>query len=130
MIKITQYQAFDGTLFDNEYECFEYEAKSKLTDNVYLQVWDRKKREIVSPSLGLKASEVWYIKCNKEGMDYFNYLCDNDHLPRIIFADNLYDYSDILCWYWDDDKSQWANFDARVQYVKDCCKMFDIPLED
>lgn len=131
MIKVTQYQAFDGTLFGSEDECFEYERKSKLVDNAYLQVWDRKKRGIVSPPLDLKVSEVWYIKCNKEGMDYFNYLCDNDdHVPRIINADNLYNYSDILYWCWDEDRYKWVNFDAQIQYVKDHCKMFDIPLED
>lgn len=130
MIKITQYQAFDGTVFNNEDECLKYERKSKLTNNTYLQIWSHNQKEMGDPLFNLCPDKVWYVKCNKEGMDYFNYLCENDEVVKIIDKDNLYDSSDILYWYWDDDKYKWINFDTRLQYVKDCCKMFDIPLED
>lgn len=129
MIKVTQYQAFDGTMFENEDECLEYERKSKLTANTYLQVWDYAKKKMGDSLFNFYIAEVWYVKCNKEGMDYFNYLCEREGIFGIIDKDNLYDSSDILYWYWDDDKYKWVSFDTQLQYVKDCCKMFDIPLE-
>lgn len=129
MIKITQYQAFDGTLFNDEDECIEYETKSKnITDNVYLQVWDHETKVMKS----IIPTQAWYVKCNKEGMDYFNCFCKIYKIYnacRIIDKDNLYNSSDVLCWCWDDIQNKWVNFDTQVQHVKDCCKLFGIPFD-
>lgn len=123
MIKITQYQAFDGTLFNDENDCLEYEKQKELSNGTYLEAWDREKKvmRVVNPR------KAWYVKCNKDGMYYFNYLCDTDGALRIVDNDNLCNSSDILYWYWDNHQYRWVNFDVQLQDVKDCCKMFGIP---
>lgn len=104
MIEIMQYQAFDGTVFDDRYKCLEYEKQKKKESAGYLVMLNSQGVKVDSPVVAT------YVALDRRSIDYFNWLCAVESCCTLQTPDVLKLFkseSDILCFYFDDSPDSW-----------------------
>ena len=118
MTEVTQYKAFDGTLFDDMYKCLEYENEKKKESAGYLVMLNSQGVKVDSPAIAT------YVAMDIRSIDYFNRLCNADGCPTIKTSDVLKLFNsetEILCFYFDDSfdscDGEWKCLDVLEKFV-------------
>lgn len=118
MIEITQYQAFDGTVFDDEGQCLEYEKSKKKESAGFLVMLDSRGIKVDSPVVAT------YVALDRRSIDYFNWLCNVEGCCPLEVPDVLKLFkseSDISCFCFDDVSNpwdvEWKSLDVLEKFV-------------
>ena len=126
MTEITKYVADDGTEFDFEDECLEYELKGKIRDIYGFTVYDCNGKEIKPEDyrdLDCFVGEARYIKItNIKGWDEFSDLCEEND---VYFYDGMDDFCEKGLYYFDDDHDYWLNWDAEYEKLRTIRRKMD-----
>ena len=121
MREITRWQAYDGTIFDDEEECREYEIEKKIANIENEVIFYNYKNEVINEPFNKINPNLVYsmIIKTKEAInvvkDYFEY-------HGSIIPD---DFEEKIsgCWVWSEEETDWKN----VEEIK---KDFEKRIED
>ena len=101
------YEAFDGTQFDNEYDCESYEFQKQILEKTGIRVFDRHRRKL--PNLNFTGQ--YY---DTDGTEYRVVIHDEDDLRDMKevqkFTGMYCDIDSIGTWYYSDDSNMWVMF--------------------
>jgi hypothetical protein len=119
MTEITKYMADDGTEFDFEDECLDYELKAKVRGIHGFTVYDCNGKEIKPTDyrdLDCFVSEARYIKITDiKGWDDFSDLCEEND---VYFYDGMDDFCERGLYFFDDDHDYWINWDSEYEKLR------------
>ena len=123
---ITKYVANDGTEFDFEDECLDYELKGKIREIYGFTAYNCDGREI-KPSnyrdLDCFVSDARYIKVTDiKGWDEFSDLCEEQD---VYFYDGMDDFCEKGLYYFDDDHDYWLNWDSEYEKLRTIRRKMD-----
>lgn len=121
MEQITIFKAFDGTLFDTEEECLEYEGQNYPSDDglKYIYLWDENMRPIVLDTDGIFSYAIlyerthWFIlkKINNSSVECITRILETGHYP---YPEEFIE-GDVYAW----SKDGWYNYSAEFREIKD-----------
>ena len=131
MKEIRQWQAYDGTIFDNEEECREYEDE-KLASSVKGEIvfYDYDNEVIDAPYNKINPNKVYGMaiksrKAIEAVRDYFG--------PLGYIMPDDFDTEESGCWVWSDPDSDWLRVEEEIEEMEkrleDYNKMLEV-LED
>jgi hypothetical protein len=119
MTEITKFVADDGTEFEFEDECLEYELKAKVKDTYGFTVYDCYGKEIKPADyrdLDSFIDEARYIKITDiKGWDAFSDLCEEND---VFFYDGMDDFCERGLYYFDDDHDYWVSWEAEYEKLR------------
>lgn len=117
MKKICYYIADDGTKFDEQFKCEEYEQKLKA-DSFYdtLECYDvdGKKLSLFDEEYVVDNVGCAIIK-NKEAFDYFSNMLER---LRVVDIDKFSYNKFPIAIYWDNETFQWELCESKVKHLK------------
>jgi hypothetical protein len=126
MKKITKYLANDGTEFEFEDECLDYELKAKVREIYGFTVYDCDGKEIKPDDyrdLDCFIGEARYIKITDvKGWDEFSELCEEND---VYFYDGMDDFYEKGLYYFDDDHDYWLNWDSEYEKLRTIRRKMD-----
>lgn len=113
------YRANDGTIFENEDDCFVYEQMSELKDaNIYFANSSGEQitvEEIITQAVSTE--NITFIKCAT--YDDYEKMCNLFDEFCIVCPEDWDDGNtvDSRCWYWEEDKTcgSWMNLRTRIK---------------
>lgn len=111
MIEVRKYIADDGTEFDNEYDCLDYEKRlnSSKYDNKIVALDYNKKRE---PLFNV-GNHVYLYIADKDAYDFYNDLCYEEECIQL---DTV---SKSGFFYFDTVDDEWRNLDDWISQLMD-----------
>lgn len=116
---ITKYLANDGTEFEFEDECLDYELKGKIRDIYGFTAYDCNGKEIKPEEyrdLDCFVSEARYIKVTDiKGWDAFSDLCEEQD---VYFYDGMDDFYEKGLYYFDDDHDYWLSWEHEYEKLR------------
>lgn len=116
---ITKYLANDGTEFEFEDECLDYELKGKIREIYGFTVYDCNGKEIKPDEyrdLDCFVSEARYIRITDiKGWNTFTDLCEEQD---VYFYDGMDDFYEKGLYYFDDDHDYWLNWDSEYEKLR------------
>ena len=116
---ITKYVAEDGTEFEFEDECLDYELKGKIRDIYGFTAYDCNGKEIKPEEyrdLDCFVSEARYIKVTDiKGWDAFSDLCEEQD---VYFYDGMDDFYEKGLYYFDDDHDYWLSWEHEYEKLR------------
>lgn len=126
MTEITKYMADDGTEFDFEDECLEYELEQKVKGIYGFKAYDCNGKEI-KPSnyrdLDCFVSEARYIKVTDiKGWNEFSELCEESD---VYFYDGMDDICEKGLYYYDEDHDYWENWEHEYEKLRAIRRKYD-----
>ena len=113
----TIYQAFDGTPFEDQDECIDYELSlhnKELFEThgvVFLNNYDKPIKNIVNID---SVKHAFFP--SREGIEIFD-----EYLEKDIITDDIFDGKDICCntWYhWDDKEYEFYSAEEKIDEIK------------
>lgn len=109
MKTIITYIAEDGTPFENERECYEYEQKMKFDKIQNMFTWLNYKFEPMPTTADISADSIEYIIVNDErAFEALNdWFMDNGFYNFEITETGIY--------YWDNDIEQFLHLDTEIE---------------
>ena len=123
---ITKYVANDGTEFEFEDECLDYEFKGTIREIYGFTVYDCKGKEIKPDeyrNLDCFVSEARYIKITDiKGWNAFTDLCEEQD---VYFYDGMDDFYEKGLYYFDDDHDYWLNWDFEYEKLRTIRRKMD-----
>ena len=128
MTEITKYIADDGTEFDYEDECLDYERGIKILKVYGFRAYDRQGKEIFPKNYIKDMDDFTYDVCylkieNIRGWEEFEELC-NDEFDTY-FYDGLDSISETGLYFKDDDHDYWASWDYEYEKLRNIRKKMD-----
>lgn len=112
MTEITKYQAFDGKMFDEEDDCYDYECRLLCQDGIKL--FDYRYNPI------FELENAYYIIIeNDKGLESLKSLIK---IQCIQFEDWLDVITEPGEYFWEDNDSKWFTLESYINYCKanDC----------
>lgn len=65
----TVYQAFDGAIFDNEYDCMSYEIRQKIKNGIDIKIFNSENKELPLNIDTIESADIIYVG-SQEGVDF------------------------------------------------------------
>lgn len=128
MEKIITYVAFDGTQFDDEDECVEYEfleSAKEYTDSFTLYNEAREPIKISFNEDALDETKFIIIKEAKAIFFLDEWMIDNCFYETISkVADRLNIESCIGLWIWDDKEETWKHWETEMSKMRELGEYF------
>ena len=126
MTKVTKYIADDGTEFEFEDECLEYELKEKIKDIYGFKAYDRNGQEIhpfdyddlddfITDMMFLKITDV-------KGWEEFLDICDEE---RVYLLDGVDDIGEKGLFFFDEDHDYWTSWDYEYEKLRNIRRKMD-----
>lgn len=128
MREITKYVANDGTEFEDEEECLDYERGIKIKDIYGFKTYNRQGKEIFPKDYISDMNDfiydVYFIKVeNIKGWEEFEKLCLDEF--DTYFYDGLDEISEKGLYYKDDDYNCWVNWDYEYEKLRNIRRKID-----
>ena len=116
---ITKYVADDGTEFEFEDECLDYELKEKMKGIYGFKAYDSSAREI-HPSdyddLDDFATDMMFLKVTDvKGWEKFMDICDE---KRVYFVDGVDEICEKGLFFFDEDHDYWTSWEAEYEKLR------------
>lgn len=125
MEEITIYRAEDGTDFDDEYECMEYEWKTNIGDNPEFRLLDGDYQELCPqiPMAYEKAEFVFIPNLRAAKKCYDAWDGDITGQTRPDFLDKAWRWDgnfecELGLWKWDWDREEWFHVGSRIRELQ------------
>lgn len=123
---ITKYVANDGTEFEFEDECLDYELKGKIKGIYGFKAYNRDAREIHPfdyDDLDDFATDMWFLKVTDiKGWKEFMEICDEE---RVYFLDGVDDICEKGLFFFDEDHDYWTSWEAEYEKLRNIRKKMD-----
>ena len=128
MEKIVKYVAFDGTEFDYEEDCANYELETKAKEYIeYFTLYDYERKPIKFCADDEILGDVFYIIIKDEKAISFldDWMIDNCCYETIgTVADRLNIESSIGLWIWDDKEYTWKHWETEMSKMRELGEYF------
>ena len=123
---ITKYLADDGTEFEFEDECLEYELKEKIKDIYGFKAYDRNGQEIHSfdyDDLDDFITDMMFLKITDvKGWEEFLDICDEE---RVYLLDGVDDIGEKGLFFFDEDHDYWTSWDYEYEKLRNIRRKMD-----
>lgn len=113
MKEVITYEAFDGTMFDNEDECYEYELlKQSEGFSGQIHFFNYLKKPL---SIACNTDDVWYaVVESTEAAEWWNHRCAEDGTPQP-FKKRA--YKSGFYWY-DNHEDEWKCLQEEMEKLQ------------
>ena len=116
---ITKYVADDGTEFEDEYQCLDYELKEKMKGIYGFKAYDSSAREIYPSDyddLDDFATDMMFLKVTDvKGWEKFMDICDE---KRVYFVDGVDEICEKGLFFFDEDHDYWTSWEAEYEKLR------------
>lgn len=121
MREITRYEADDGTIFDDEYECAKYEFAQQVEKHRKCFGLLGSQYNLLDPAEPESYEDAYFIYLpNSESTKILRNLYCNDSVLSVCVPDFLNDWSvDAGLWAYDDDNDYWYHLGDRIAELQD-----------
>ena len=128
MEKIVKYVAFDGTEFDYEEDCADYEFEVKAKECIeYFTLYDRNRKPIKFCADDEVLCDVFYIVIKDEKA--FSFLDDwmidcgcYSTIGRSAYNQNIKNY--VGLWMWDEQEEDWKHWETEMSKMRELGEYF------
>ena len=121
MEEIIVYRANDGTDFDDEYECMEYEWKTNIGDNPEFRLLNGNYQELCPhlPKAYEDAEFIFIPNLRAAKKCYYAWDDDITEQTRPVFLDRAWRVNGVFecelgLWKWDWDNEDWFHIGSRI----------------
>ena len=128
MEKIVKYVAFDGTEFDYEEDCADYEFEVKAKECIeYFTLYDRNRKPIKFCADNEIFNHIYYIVIKNEKA--FSFLDDwmNDCGYYYTIGKSAYNQNIENCvglWMWDEQEEGWKHWETEMSKMRELGEYF------
>ena len=121
MREITIWDADDGTKFDDEYECAEYEFAQQVKKHRKCFGLLGSQYNLLDPTKPGSYEDAYFIYLpNSESAEILRNLYSNDSVVSANVPDFLNDWSvDAGLWAYDDDDDNWYHLGGKIAELQD-----------
>ena len=128
MEKIVKYVAFDGTEFDYEEDCANYELETKAKEYIeYFTLYDYDRKPIKFCTDDQILGDVFYIVIKDEKAFSFpdDWMIDcgcYSTIGRSAYKQNIKNY--VGLWMWDKQKEDWKHWETEMSKMRELGEYF------
>ena len=125
---ITKYVAFDGTEFDCEEDCANYEFETKAKDCIkYFTLYDYDRKPIKFCADDKNLGDVFYIVIKDEKAFSFldDWMIDCGYYSTIgksAYNQNIKNY--VGLWMWDEQEEDWKHWETEMSKMRELGEYF------
>lgn len=128
MREIRQWQAYDGTIFDDEEKCREYETEKKIASIENEVIFYNYQNKVIDAPFNTINPSVIYgmvIKSKKAMEIVKDYFEQYDSITPIDF-----ETEEDGCWVWSDEKSDWLMVEKVKEEIEEKLEDYNRMLEE